>query len=274
VDEDETGNKKDGKATDYVDRHYMRELLTMGLLDHFRPPLSTRLHWHAFHNAWATYIASDLNRQLPEGYFAEPNVQFGIEIDVAAFEEVPLELPATPVRQNVAQLPTGLRKGWIPPAPAQTAPFSPAAEAVEVSIFNSSAGPTLMGAIELVSPANKDRPANRNAFVAKCETYLQQGVGLMVVDVVTGRKANLHDELLHRLAVGALPLNTELYAAAYRVVKREGQPFLDMWHEALTVGGSLPAMPLWLRGGLCLPVDLNATYVRTCQEQRIEVDSA
>jgi hypothetical protein len=72
VDEDETGNKKEGKATDYVDRHYMRELLTMGLLDHFHPPLSTRRHWHAFYNDWATYIASDLNRQLPEGYFAEP----------------------------------------------------------------------------------------------------------------------------------------------------------------------------------------------------------
>jgi hypothetical protein len=56
------------------------------LQDHFHPPLSIRRHWHAFHNAWATYIASDLNRRLPEGYFAEPNVQFGIEIDVAAFE--------------------------------------------------------------------------------------------------------------------------------------------------------------------------------------------
>ncbi len=98
--------------------------------------------------------------------------------------------------------------------------------------------------------------------------------GLVVVDVVTGRKANLHDELLHRLAVGALPLNAELYAAAYRVVDREGQPFLDMWQEALAVGGSLLAMPLWLRGRLCLPVDLSATYVRTCQEQRIAVDSA
>jgi hypothetical protein len=48
----------------------------MMLQDHFRPPLSTRRHWHAFHNAWATYIASDLNTKLPEGYFAEPNVQF------------------------------------------------------------------------------------------------------------------------------------------------------------------------------------------------------
>jgi len=33
----------------------------------------------------ATYIASDLNQRLPEGF--EPNVQFGIEIDVATFEE-------------------------------------------------------------------------------------------------------------------------------------------------------------------------------------------
>ena len=52
------------------------------LHDHFRPPLSLHRHWHAFHSAWCTYLASHLNEQLPEGYFAEPNVQFGIEIDV------------------------------------------------------------------------------------------------------------------------------------------------------------------------------------------------
>jgi hypothetical protein len=57
------------------------------LQDHFHLSLSTRRHWHAFHNAWATYIASDLNTRSPEEYFAEPNVQFGIEIDVAAFAE-------------------------------------------------------------------------------------------------------------------------------------------------------------------------------------------
>jgi hypothetical protein len=61
----------------------------MALLDHFHPPLSIRRHWHAFHNAWATYIASDLNQRLPQGYFAEPNVQYGIEIDVAMFDETP-----------------------------------------------------------------------------------------------------------------------------------------------------------------------------------------
>ncbi len=31
----------------------------------------------------------------------------------------------------------------------------------------------------------------------------------------------------------------------------------------------LPTMPLWLRGDICLPVDLQATYEVTCREQRI-----
>ena len=59
---------------------------TMPLLDHFRPPLSGRRHGHSFHNSWATYLSSQLNALLPEGYFAEANVQYGVEIDVAAFE--------------------------------------------------------------------------------------------------------------------------------------------------------------------------------------------
>ena len=32
--------------------------------------------------------------------------------------------------------------------------------------------PQLAGAVELVSPANKDRPASREAFVSKCAAYL------------------------------------------------------------------------------------------------------
>lgn len=37
----------------------------------------------------------------------------------------------------------------------------------------------------MTSPANKDRPAHHEAFVSKCETYLQAGAGLLIVDVVT-----------------------------------------------------------------------------------------
>ncbi len=257
----------------------------MPLQDHFHPPLSVRRHWHAFHNAWATSIASDLNHRLPEGYFAEPIVQFGI--DVATFEEY-----ASEHRPVSAAMPSGApgtsgatwpgepgAAVWAPPAPTRTIAIPAATDAVEVLVYGTTAGPTLAAAIELVSPANKDRPEHRDVFVAKCETYLQQGVGLVMVDVVTGRIANLHDALLERLsdarsATEAVPWRADLYAVAYRLVERGEQPNLDIWQAALALGEPLPTLPLWLRGGLAVPLDLEASYARTSREQRIPAAEA
>jgi hypothetical protein len=219
--------------------------------------LSVRRHWHAVHNAWSTYLASYLNELLPEGYFAETNVQFGIEIDVAAFDEGDAAWPSA----------TG---PWTAPAPTLTVPVTLIGDVVEVLVFDREGGPTLAGAIELVSPANKDRPEHRDAFLSKCAAYLQQGVGLLVVDVVTGRGGRLYEELLARLSPSATPADSgDLYAVAYRSVERDDQPSLDIWQEPLTVGQPLPTLPLWLRGGHVLPVDLERTYQRTCREQRI-----
>jgi hypothetical protein len=66
----------------------------------------------------------------------------------------------------------------------------------QVQVFSSVAGPTLVAAIELVSPGNKGRAESRRAFAAKAAAYLQRGIGLIVVDIVTTRHANLHDELM------------------------------------------------------------------------------
>ena len=233
------------------------------LQDHFRPPLSVRRHWHAFHNSWATYIASALNAALPPGYFAEPNVQFGIEIDVATYDE-----------RSVTQSGNGAAATatYAPPAPALVIPFSPPSETVEVLVYESGTGPTLTGAIELVSPANKDRPAHRDAFTAKCHSYLQAGAGLVIIDVVTARAADLHRELLERLmpTPPATPSDA-LYTAAYRPVEIDGKPQVEVWYERMAVGEPLPSLPLWLRGGLTLEVDLAGTYDRTCREQRLPV---
>jgi hypothetical protein len=230
----------------------------MPLLDHFRPPLSVQRHWHSFHNAWATYLAAQLNRRLPAGYFTEANVQFGVQIDVAAFEE------ASPTAAGPPS------EGWTAPVPTLTIPIVLLSDVVEVLVFSGQGGPTMVGAVELVSPANKDRPAHREALVSKCAAYLQQGVGLVVVDVVTDRWANLHAELLiHLGAPDPPPPAAALYAAAYRPLERAGQPTLDIWHAALATGASLPILPLWLRGHLCLPVDLDKAYERTCRELRL-----
>nr|MDQ2732482.1 DUF4058 family protein [Armatimonadota bacterium] len=225
------------------------------------------------HNAWATYLSSQLNEWLPEGYFAEANVQFGIELDVAAYEEA----TASPGLDGVSATGTpSMRTGnveWAPAEPQYTLPITMSSESVEVNIYDSEGGPTLAGAIELVSPANKDRPASRDAFVAKCAAYVQGGIGLVIVDVVTERRANLHNELLQRLTPTAMSgsQSSDLYASAYRTVQRDGTSSLDIWYEELLVGCPLPSLPLWLRGDLCVRVDLDASYERTCREQRLDM---
>lgn len=225
------------------------------LLDHFNPPLSERRHWHSFHNAWATYISSQLNQLLPEGYFAEANVQYDIEIDVAAFDK--RQSPPRPLSFN-----------WTPREPDRSLGIVLGEPIVEINVFRQLGGPMLAGVVELVSPSNKDRPASREAFVSKCAAYIQQGVGLVIVDVVTERTGDLHAELLARFG-SAAARGAELYVAAYRPIFRDERTQLDVWHEPLGVGRALPTMPLWLRGSLCFPVDLSATYERTCREQKL-----
>ncbi len=226
----------------------------MPLLDHFRPPLSGRRQGHAFLNAWATYLASDLNRRLPARFFAEANVQFGIEIDVGTFEE--------------AAGGDGLFP-WEPAEPNLTVPVTLPTEKVEIHVFRDEGGPVLAAAIELVSPANKDRPAHREAFVAKSAGYVREGIWLVIVDVVTERSANLHRELLDALSPGGPAWPGGLYAAAYRPLAHDGQGFLKVWYEGLEVDRPLPTLPLWVREAGYLPLDLEATYTRTCREQRI-----
>src|SRR5262245_32707990 len=46
----------------------------------------------------------------------------------------------------------------------------------EVLVYDQSRGRLLVAAVQIVSPANKDRPENRRAFVAKCAALLQERV--------------------------------------------------------------------------------------------------
>lgn len=235
----------------------------MPLLDHFHPPLSRERHWESFHAAWAGSIADALNRVLPHGYFAEEltHAGAGTEIDVATFDR---HVP----RANgpVAVAPAT----WAPPAPTAVVP-AVFADDFEVRVFSARGGPTLVAAVELVSPANKDRAATRAAFATKCAGLLHQGVALVVADVVTGRRANLHHEVLDRLgaADGRLDPAADLYAAAYRPVRRDGRDEVEVWPTGLALGAPLPTLPLWLDAATCLPVDLEAAYADACARRRI-----
>jgi hypothetical protein len=246
--------------------------MRMPLLDHFHPPLTPTRSWESFHAFWASAIGEHLNRVLlPPGYFAETQVHVGsrVEVDVASFESEGIhDLAASPNNGGVAVQ----TQTYAPPTAVLSMP-AVFPDAIEVQVYRTTAGATLVGALELVSPGNKDRTETRRAFAAKCASYLQEAIGLIVVDVVTERRANLHDELIRLLEQDEkyrFPTESPLYAVAYHPIrrKRDGDR-IDMWPAALGVGQSLPILPLALRGGPVVPIDLEMTYTEARVRSRL-----
>ncbi|HEY7329948.1 MAG TPA: DUF4058 family protein [Gemmataceae bacterium] len=234
----------------------------MPLLDHFHPPLRGPRRWEGFHHAWAANIAQHLNREvLPADFFAESEISLGptLEIDVANVE-------LTNGRESAATT------VWAPAKPLLTFPVDFARlDVCEIRIYEELGGAQLRAAIELVSPANKDRPGSRRTFAAKCAGYLKQAVSVIIVDAVTERTANLHADILEALDVSQAEWQspTQLYAIAYRPVPVQKQQSVEVWPERLTLGQSLPVLPLWLKLDLCLPLQLEETYATTCSGLRI-----
>jgi hypothetical protein len=241
----------------------------MPLLDHFHPPLSVERRWESFHSSWATRIADALTeRWLPPQYIAEEHAHFGpsVEIDVATFAR---DETASPDEEGGAVAAVGSRVWSLPAADAVLPAVFP--ETFEVRVLSTDAGPQLVAAIELVSPGNKDRDTERRAFATKVASYLYQGISVIIVDIVTNRRANLHNEILRVMASAdgpQMPAESTLYAVAYRPLRRKADE-IDIWRTPLALGGTLPTLPLGLRADLAIPVDFEATYVEACTRKRL-----
>ena len=87
---------------------------------------------------------------------------------------------------------------WAPPEPTLVvATDLPEIDEYEVRVYgHEGCGRRLVAAVEIVSPANKDRPETRRAFVAKCAALLLDRVSVTIVDLVTTRTPNLYGELM------------------------------------------------------------------------------
>jgi hypothetical protein len=238
----------------------------MPLLDHFHKPLSVRYPWTSVHSAWANAIVQQLNQDLlPSRYYALPITQIGgrFEIDVATVDE----------ESRFSSTPPGGIAVWAPSKPAIVLPVDFAdLDIFEVQVMDEESG-QIVAAIELVSPANKDRATAREAFTHKCAALLQRGVSVMIVDAVTERKANLAAELV-RLLHGNLETlfgKPELYAVACRVAGASLGTQLELWPELLQIGSELPTLPLWIGPELAIPLDLEQSYTAACGTPRLSV---
>lgn len=212
----------------------------MPLRDHFRPPLSNTSSWEELHGGWPMVIVQQLRKLLPPGFVAGPKVHGGLATAV---------WPAAPVIRVETALPDD--------------------DEYEVRVYDASRGRRLVAAIELVSPANKDRPEKRNAFVGKCAALMRKGVAVSIIDLVTTRQFNLYAELMTFVGHPDPTMQADsphLYAATCRWLLREPQAVLESWSHGLAVGQPLPQLPLWLAEALVMPLDLEQSYEQACRD--------
>jgi hypothetical protein len=235
----------------------------MPLLDHFRPPVDELIRRGSFHASWATRIADQLTPLVPTDFTVEESSHHagGLEIDVASYDRKPGDRPED----------DPWRSEWQPPQPDRTGPLA-FSDQYEVKVFNLAGGRKLVAAIELVSPGNKDRASERLAFATKCANYLHNGIGLIVIDVVTERKANLHNETMRLMQAESgleMTATPDLYAVSYRPVVRGERTELEVWLKTFRVGDPLPSLPLRLVGDYFIQVDFEAAYTETCRRRRL-----
>jgi hypothetical protein len=181
-------------------------------------------------------IVQMLARKLPRRYVAGPRVHSG------AFLEGDEATDANDGADSTSPVAIVV---WEPPERALSiATDLPAQDEYEVRVYDSRRGRRLVAAVEIVSPANKDRPEHRRAFVAKCAALLQQRVSVTIVDLVTARNFNLYAELLE--TIGA----ADPEAAACQPLRQErppsGQPAGDRPFRTAEFSGGLLA-PLALQ---------------------------
>ena len=236
----------------------------MPLRDHFRPPLANQFSWDGFHGQWPAMIVQGLFGKLPKGYIASPLVHLGreIEVDAASFEKDgpgPWRVPDSNGHGGVAV--------WSPARPTLAVEVDLAnLDEYEVRVYDVDRARRLVAVVEIVSPANKDRPGHRRVFVTKCAAFLQQRVSVIIIDLVTERHFNLYAELLDLIglsdpALGAEP--PEIYAVACRWTEAGSRGTLETWNHRLALGRPLPTLPLWLADDIAIPLDLEKSYEET-----------
>ena len=244
----------------------------MPLRDHFRSPLDDVHSWEGLHAMWPAMMVRQLVNVLPEPYFAEPGVHLGTlyEVDVGTYRESAPESVDVEIGNGDGGTAVAT---YAPPEPTLTLePRLPNQDVYEVRIYDSRRNRRLVAAIEIVSPSNKDRPETRGTFVSKVAALLKHDVCVSIVDVVSTSGYNLYAELIRFLestdpALGDPPV--PIYAVTLRMRYVDQRRIMDNWYHPLTIGESLPTLPIWLKESWAVSLGLESSFDETCETLRI-----
>lgn len=233
----------------------------MPVLDHSSQDVQDVIEFESFHHHLATQIAIDLNKILPRGFRARAKVHIGpIEVDV---------------RADSAQDATETFPQYEVPKPSIKSNVNYPEESFEILIsYTSRRREITVGAIEIVSRRNKDRPEARAFFIAKCTNLLSAGVSLVIVDILRLPTFNLHNQLLENLQIKEGKLESKekpLYCCSYRPYTID-VPKIEVWAHSFNVGAVLPEIPLFMTTKYAIPVRLEQSYVEVYRGLKLDED--
>lgn len=224
--------------------------------------------FHAFHMGWNWELQEALNGgRLPPDYYSLVEQQTVRDDEDTSRRVVDLlTLHAGPSRSGLPPLPEiqgGLALAEAPPKVRHRATLEPDYHAQRRTLaIRHVSGHRLVAVIEIVSPANKDRPQNVGQLVWKIEAFLDAGVHVLLVDLFPPGAYDPHG--IHG-AIGrwidqsgaAYPLQSDepLTLASYRAAETP-----EAFFEHLSVGQTLPEMPLFFDPERYVNVPLEMTY--------------
>lgn len=215
--------------------------------------------FHAFHQGWTIALCNALNAGgLPPGYFALPEqVISGPIPDVLALRQLPQAGPAPESSGGQAVMTGPPQTRFV--QRAESDHYARMANRITVRHEHG----RVIAVIEIVSPGNKDSRHALQTFVRKMTDLLDQGIHLLVVDLLPpshrdpqGIHKVIWDEIAEEPFV--LPPDKPLTLVAY-----EAGPVKVAYVEPVSVGESLPDMPLFLDRGIHVPAPLEASYRTT-----------
>jgi hypothetical protein len=217
--------------------------------------------FHAFHVQWIAELNKALNGGLlPPGYYSLPEQH--------ASSSIPdlLTLHTSPAAEKELGLPPatgGLALAEAPPRVQRKQTVGSVARTRRRTLaIRHVSEHRLVALLEIVSPANKDRPRSVADFAGKIVAALAYGVHALVIDLLppgSHDAAGLHGAIWARLEKTEepydLPEDDPFTLASY-----VADDAVDIYLEHPTVGASLPQMPLFLRPDRYINVPLEATY--------------
>lgn len=222
------------------------------------PFLEDPVLWSDFHTSFYVAIKAELNRILPPGYIARIDRYFWLH-EPDAQERVLLGKPDAFVLENRQE-----RGEFAAPTTAQ-APATVLLPAVRKQgnrylKIQDVARRKVATVLEILSPSNKEKGPDRDAYLMKRNEYLATEVNLVAIDLL---RSGL------RMPVG----EGELPPADYfvRVCRSWEFPRADLW--PIGVRDALPSIPIPLIPDRSEPLlDLQACFNATFDEGRYDAE--